>query len=84
MKTCTVCKEQKALDEFYNYKTSKDGKCYRCKTCDNIARQRWAEKNPEKAKKSRRGRSLKFKYGISLEEYDLIVTGKHLPSLLVL
>lgn len=37
MKECTVCKEIKSLDEFYNRKASDDGKGYRCKPCDDLA-----------------------------------------------
>lgn len=33
MKTCTNCKESKSLDEFGNWKRSKDGKYPRCKPC---------------------------------------------------
>lgn len=70
MKQCTVCKETKVLDEYYNYKASKDGKCYRCKSCDGVARAKWAEDNPERSRRSNRGRNLKSKYGISLEDYE--------------
>lgn len=69
MKICTVCKQQKDFSEYYNYSASKDGKSYRCKSCDNLARQKWKENNPEKAHISQRGRNLKHKYGISLEDY---------------
>lgn len=31
MKMCSKCKSLKPLEEFYNYKASKDGKMYRCK-----------------------------------------------------
>lgn len=33
MKTCSKCKLEQSLDEFYNRKTSKDGKDYWCKSC---------------------------------------------------
>lgn len=33
MKTCTDCKEQKSLTDFYKCKTNKDGLQYRCKIC---------------------------------------------------
>lgn len=33
MKNCKFCKEDKAFDNFYNYKSSKDGKYYICKKC---------------------------------------------------
>lgn len=33
MKTCSKCKQTFELDRFYNDKSSKDGKSYRCKPC---------------------------------------------------
>jgi hypothetical protein len=69
MKKCTVCKESKSLDCFYNYKATKDGKSYRCKDCDDVARKKWRDNNPSRSKESVRGRNLKHKYGITLEEY---------------
>jgi len=69
-KECTVCKETKPLDDFYNYKATKDGKSYRCKSCDGVARAKWAEENPERSRRSTRGRNLKCKYNITLEQYE--------------
>lgn len=73
MKTCTVCKEEKSLDEYYNYKTASDGKMYRCKKCDNEARKKWRKSNPEQAQLSQRGRNLKHKYGITINEYESLL-----------
>ena len=70
MKQCSVCKETKELDQFYNVKSSKDGKGYRCKACDNKARQKWSEKNPERAHLSQRQRNLKHRFGVDLEWYE--------------
>ncbi len=33
-KVCTVCKLEKNFEEFYNRSGAKDGKAYRCKSCD--------------------------------------------------
>lgn len=73
MKQCTVCKKNKTLDEYYNYKASKDGKSYRCKECDNLARKKWIKDNPERAHESQRERNLRAKYGIGLEEYNSLL-----------
>ena len=73
MKTCTVCKRTKPLDDFYNYKAKKDGKSYRCKCCDDLARKKWAIDNPETAHRSQRERNLRHKYGISLKEYQTLL-----------
>ena len=69
MKNCTVCKTYKGLENFYNYKASPDGLAYRCKDCDGKARKKWRENNPVRSSESARGRNLKHKYGITLEDY---------------
>lgn len=46
-KVCKKCEESKVLDDFYNSKTSKDGKKTSCKDCCNFAHQKWKESNPE-------------------------------------
>lgn len=70
IKKCTVCKGEKPLDCFYNYKRSKDGKAYRCKICDDEARKRWKQNNPKTAHRSQRNRNLKHKYGVDIDWYD--------------
>lgn len=75
-KTCCVCGERKHFDLFYNFKNKSDNKCYRCKSCDDKARKKWSSSNPEKAYTSMRGRNLKHKYGISLEEYKEMLTNQ--------
>ena len=70
MKTCTVCKNEKPLTDFYNMKASKDGKASRCKTCDNLARKKWVENNPKQSAYSARNRQLQHKYGITIEVYE--------------
>jgi hypothetical protein len=78
MKTCTVCKEAKKLDEYYKCTASKDGKGYRCKECDNLARKSWTINNSERAAYSSRNRALKWKYGIDIPTYDrMLATQKH-------
>lgn len=60
-KLCTHCKEEKSLDNFYNFARTKDGKhCY-CKPCDD---------------KIRVNNRLKKKYGITLEEYQRLWEGQ--------
>ncbi len=73
MKTCTVCKEDKSLDNFYNYKAKADGKSYRCKSCDDLARKRWRYDNPERSKLSARSRQIKHKYGLTLDDYESLL-----------
>lgn len=70
LKACTVCNEPKSKDEFYNYKNSKDGKCYRCKSCDTDARIKYKEKHPERVRLLSREQLLRLNYGLSIESYD--------------
>lgn len=70
MKQCTVCKETKHIDNFYNNKRTKDGKAYRCKECDSLARHKWAENNPERQAYSARNRRLKYIYGVDIPWYE--------------
>lgn len=73
-KNCCICGERKHFDLFYNFKNKSDNKSYRCKLCDDKARKKWSNANPEKAYSSMRGRNLKHKYGISLEKYKEMLT----------
>jgi hypothetical protein len=68
-KTCCVCNERKHFNEFFNYKNKNDNKSYRCKECDSKARNNWSLNNPKKAYESMRGRNLKQRFGISLDDY---------------
>lgn len=67
MKTCSKCKKEKELNDFYNHKNSKDGKSNQCKICmtehrnkPNVRKynkeymQKLRETNPEKAKETKR------------------------------
>ena len=72
MKTCAVCKEIKPFDSYYNSKTAKDGKGYRCKSCDDLARRKWRENNLESSKKSSRRNQLWSTYRMTLDEYDVL------------
>ena len=68
-KKCTVCRELQPFENFHNLKRSNDGKGYRCKSCDRLARLLWKDNNRERARISQRARNLKHRFGITLEEY---------------
>lgn len=70
---CGSCKKQLPFHMFYKSRSKKTGYGYRCKECDDVARKKWAVNNPERSKISARGRNLKIKYGITLEEYQTIL-----------
>ena len=64
MKTCTKCKVEYPLSEFYKSKNGKDGKSTHCKTC---TKKRTAKSHdPNRALNNK----LKRLYNITLEDYD--------------
>lgn len=73
MKKCTSCKKTKQISDFYNSKSSKDGKSYRCKSCDKSARNLYRQRNKETATKNQRKAYLKSKYGITEEQEEGIL-----------
>lgn len=54
MKKCSICNNEKSLDEFYKNTSSKDNRMSFCKTCDKQKRKKYYTKNTkqiiEKAK----------------------------------
>ena len=75
MKTCTQCNIAQPLDRFHKKRASADGHQEKCKTCrsknskkhyhDNIDAIK-AQRTPE----IRRRWNIKYKYGITIEEYE--------------
>lgn len=49
-KVCTICKEEKGIDEFHKFKLSKDGFRSDCKNCRSFERREYNRKNKEKNK----------------------------------
>ena len=70
MKECTVCNEDKGLQHFYNRAASVDGLAYRCKDCERIAVNKYRKENRATYLARQRKANLKYKYGISVEEFD--------------
>lgn len=48
MKTCSRCKAEKPISEFFAHKQKKDGLGYWCKACQYEKRNAWGKKNKEK------------------------------------
>jgi hypothetical protein len=61
MKKCTNCKQIKALSEFYNATSFKDGKTYQCKTCMSNYRKSKKEENRKYAELNRLNNTEKVK-----------------------
>lgn len=75
MKQCVKCKEVKSLDLFSNHVRHKDGKRFRCKSCESLDskenRKRKLNENYLGTRLQERKHNLKRMFGISLEDYDL-------------
>lgn len=69
-KECCICNTRKPFSDFFNYKNKNDGKSYRCKSCDDLARKKWAIDNPERAHLSQRERNLKHRFSVDLKWYE--------------
>ena len=73
-KVCSVCKKRVDFNSFYNSSSNVDGKANRCKVCDDMAKKKWSTSNPASQYKSMRRNNLWTKYGMTLEDYDKILT----------
>ena len=73
-KRCTKCGEHKPRSEFSAHAVSKNGVQSTCKLCSAlIARDRYNKSNKEKTAEINRKSKLKRKYGISLDDYDMML-----------
>ena len=85
MKTCKKCGKTKEVSEFYDHKTTKDGKSSTCKKCQRAkndewkklnkekvyeAQKRWASAHKEKIKYYRVKSALKQRYGVTVKWYE--------------
>lgn len=69
-KTCSKCHQTKPVSKFSKNKHAKDGRTYVCKKCINKYNKQYI-KSP-RVKKLRRNTQLKIKYGITIEDYNLL------------
>ena len=60
-KQCTLCKEEKALSEFYKNVATKDGKCYRCKACTYQLGEKWRLNMTDKQRQAKNATTRKFR-----------------------
>lgn len=72
-KTCTVCKQTKPLEDYYNLKASKDGKSWRCKECDKHTTIDSRRRRYERSRVQQRQANRKAKYGITEVEFNEIL-----------
>ena len=84
MKICTQCKQNKTLSSFYSRKDSTKYQ-NKCKQCMDSNFKEYYNKNKSKiltqqqteSKFKRRDQELKRRYGISLDEYNLLLEGQN-------
>ena len=70
VRKCYRCKEEKDLNEFPNHKYKPLNKCYRCKKC--AGEQNGSMYTKEHIKKRNRRALLKYKYNLTIAEWDRI------------
>ena len=73
-KCCTKCAQNLPIDAFGADKKQLQGKNSWCKKCRSIAAGQWAAANPEKVAKTRRVDKLRKKYGMTLCDYDRMLS----------
>lgn len=71
MKTCSRCKAEKPLTEFW--KSARRGYQTYCKDCSTTLRVKWAQDNPE----SKAHHVRKTKYGLNKEQYQAMLEEQH-------
>lgn len=67
-KSCSTCKETKPLKDFHNDRRTVTGKASVCKECASRRMKEWYWSSEDRKQRIRDG-GLKFKYGISREDY---------------
>lgn len=76
VKTCTRCKETKPFNDFSPRKSAKDGYRSNCKECDSEYTKNYRVNNPY-SKTGNKDWQLKTRFGITLDEYNNILTRQY-------
>ena len=77
MKTCTKCKEPREFEFFTIDNHSRDKLNSACKICRNREGREYRENNPEKVVKTIRESNYRRNYGITLEQYEIILKSQN-------
>jgi hypothetical protein len=75
MKTCCICKKEKDTSEFYPRKERPGKVLSQCKDCRKKASAAWMRTDAAKLKQ--RIHHFKSKYGITLEQYDVLMSSQY-------
>lgn len=75
VKICTKCKKEKGISDFSLNKGKKSGFESWCRKCTAENSKKWYHKNKSnpKIKQQRRDYKLQYDYGITLNEYDIML-----------
>lgn len=63
-KVCSVCKRRLPFSSYHNSSKSKDGKGYRCLSCDEEARKRYINTNKERVQVLSRSKNIKSRFNL--------------------
>jgi hypothetical protein len=77
VKYCPKCKKNKEKSKFFKHKNRKDGLSPYCKECATNSVKTWRINNKESFYRSVRDRNLKQKYGINLNEYQILLESQN-------
>ena len=87
-KRCYACSNKKPLSEFYRNRSRVDGHSDECKLCNKAKRKaymsanvekcnayskKWKAENPEKTRLYSKRAQIKWRYGITYDEYEAIL-----------
>lgn len=84
-KRCPKCHETKPRSEFHKDSRNKSGLYAYCKECNKAKARAWTKANPEKVRARSEQRTydgeyrdyqLRYKYGISLADYDVLLAAQ--------
>lgn len=75
MKRCPSCGEEKPTDA-YGMRSNGRWRRSSCKPCERVKVRQWHKANPERSKANQRRTDLRIKYGISPEQYDVMLAAQ--------
>lgn len=75
MKTCSLCHEEKSIDQFHRHSQAPDGHQSRCKECSYKSNLDWCVDNPDRHRQIRIRSQLK-RHGLTIEQFDAILANQ--------